>query len=220
MIVCSLNEVEVYGRRAARGAGMFWGLAEEAGKAARWLAERGFPGVELLVRLLTANDGRSYESMAPVILDGHWRAPDGDLCPLCSGAALSDRIDVLAPGEELCLNALAYPLLLAPFLAQSRRSKDASYDLTWPGVRVSVFANGVTLECEEEFAHLCERVDEVNVSVGSYREGHATHDPRIASVKMPISVWRALNALAKCTYVPATEESRARGAGAGRTDND
>ena len=152
MIVCSLNEVEIYGRRAARGAGMPWGLAEEAGKASRWLAERGLPGVELLVRLLMANDGRSYASMAPVIVNGRWQTPAGELCPVCSGAALSDRIDVLARGEEICLSALAYPLLLAPFLDHSWRLDDASYELRWPNVRVSVIAGGVALECQKESA--------------------------------------------------------------------
>jgi hypothetical protein len=103
MIVCSLNEVEAYGRRAARGAGMSWGLAEEAGKAARWLSARGLPGVELLLRLLTANDGRPYACMAPAIDGGRWESPDGELCPVCCGAALSDRIAELVPGEELVL---------------------------------------------------------------------------------------------------------------------
>ena len=220
MIVCSLNEVETYSRRAARGAGMPWGLAEEAGKASRWLAERGLPGVELLVRLLTANDGRLYASMAPVIVDGRWQAPGGELCPVCSGAALSDRIDVLAGGGEICLSALAYPLLLVPFLDPSRRLDDACYELRWPNVRVSVFAGGVTLEYKNEPAHLGERVDEVRLSVGAYGKAHPTHHPRTAGVKMSLSVWRAMDALAKRTYVPATEESRDRGAGAGRTDND
>ena len=40
----SLNEIEAIGKRAARGAGLPWGLAEEAGKAARWLTARGLPG--------------------------------------------------------------------------------------------------------------------------------------------------------------------------------
>ena len=31
----SLNEIEAMGRRAARGAGLHWGIAEEAGKAVR-----------------------------------------------------------------------------------------------------------------------------------------------------------------------------------------
>lgn len=199
---------------------MPWGLAEEAGKASRWLSERGLPGVELLARLLTANDGRSYASMAPVIVDGRWRAPDGELCPVCSGAAVSDRLDALVRGEEICLSRPAYPLLLVPFLDHSRRSTDTSCELRWLDVRVSVFAGSVTAKCEGEAAHLSERVDDVKVSAGARRKAPATHHPRIGGVRVPASAWRAIDALAKRTYVPATEESRARGAGAGRTDND
>ena len=220
MIVCSLSEVETYGRRAARGAGMPWGLAEEAGKASRWLAERGLPGVELLLRLLTANDGRAYSTMAPVIDGKQWRAAVGELCPICSGAALSDRIDVLARGEEICLDALAFPLLLAPFLDPSRGSQDASYELSWPDVRLSIFADGIALICDKKSGHLSERADEVNVSLSTNRSARPSHHPRISGVETPLSVWRAMDALAKRTYVPASEGSRARGAGAGRTDND
>lgn len=220
MIVCSLNEVEVYGRRAARGAGMSWGLAEESGKASRWLAERGLPGVELLVRLLTANDGRAYANMAPVIAGDCWRAADGELCPVCCGAALSDRIDVLERGEEICLSGVAYPLLLAPFLGRSWRSKDASCELCWSNVRVSIFADGVAIESEEDSALMSERAEEVTLSVGRHREAHPTHHPRVGGVRTQRSVWDALDALAKRTYVPASDESRVRGAGAGRIDND
>lgn len=220
MIVCSLNEVEVYGRRAARGAGLPWGLAEEAGKASRWLAERGLPGVELLVRLLTANDGRAYADMAPVISGDLWCAATGDLCPLCCGAALSDRIDVLECGENISLSAVAYPLLLAPFLHRPWRSEDASCELRWPDVCVSIFSSGVDIECADDSSPFSEREEVVEVSGGGNRNTRPSRRPRVAGVRTPRSVWDALDALAKRTYVPASEESRTRGAGAGRTDND
>ncbi len=220
MIVCSLNEVEAYARRAARGAGMHWGLAEEAGKATRWLAERDLPGVPLLAELLTANRERAYEDMAPVIVDGRWRAAKGELCPLCSGAALWDRSDLLTVGEEIHLLALGRPLLLTPFLDQTRRSRGACWELRWTGVRIAVSAGGVAVECSEESALLTGRADEVTVLVGADSSAGPTHRPRTAGVSIPIAAWRTLEALAKRTYVPASEESRARGAGAGSTDND
>jgi hypothetical protein len=220
VIVCSLNEVEIYGRRAARGGGMPWGLAEEAGKASRWLAERGLPGVELLVQLLGANDGRSYASMAPVIANGRWQALDGELCPVCSGVALSDHIDLLTSGKEISLIGLAYPLLLAPFLDRSWRHDEACYEIRGSNACLSVFEDGVTIKCEQKSAHLSEYVEEVKVTAAKHRNAHPAHRPRTAGVKTPLSVWRVMEALAKRTYVPATEESRARGAGAGRTDND
>lgn len=220
MIVCSLNEVETYGRRAARGAGMSWGLAEEAGKAARWLAEHGLPGVELLVRLLTINDGRSYSNMAPEVRDNRWQASAGDLCPVCCGAALCDRAELLAHGSAIHFNDLACPLLLAPFVDCSRSVDGGSCEMRWPNVRLLLSGDGVMLECAKPSAHLSERAEEVRVSLRLSHTVQPTHLPRTEGIETAASAWRALEALAKRTYVPATDESRARGAGAGRTDND
>lgn len=210
----------MYGRRAARGAGMSWGLAEEAGKAARWLAERDLPGVELLARLLTANDGRAYSDMAPVIVGNRWQAPAGELCPVCCGAALCDRIDALPRGHVIHLINLACPLLLAPFLDRPRPSHDASCEMRWPDMRFLLTANGVTLESKSESAHLSERAEEVEITFGTHRSAQPTHHPQPGGIATPPSAWRAIDNLAKRTYVPASDESRARGAGAGRTDND
>lgn len=220
MIVCSLGEIEAYGRRAARGTGMPWGLAEEAGKAARWLSARGLPGVDLLVRLLTANDGRPYESMAPVIDTRRWRSPDGELCPICCGAALSDRLEDLAVGEEIFLTSLACPLLIVPFLELPFCRRDRAYALRWPGFRMWMSALGVALEYEDASLLDGERADQATVSVDTHTPVRPTHQPRIAGVTIARSVWRALDDLGRRTYVPASAESRARGAGAGRTDND
>ncbi|MDX1512125.1 MAG: DUF3726 domain-containing protein [Gammaproteobacteria bacterium] len=220
MIVCSLNEVEMYGRRAARGAGMAWGLAEEAGKAARWLVARGFPGVELLTSLLNANDGRPYEFMAPHIVNGRWQSGDETLCPICTGAALSDRIDLLARNQEISLFRVAFPLLLAPFLNQSPLTNNVCHELRWSSVRVSVWADGVAVDSPRASDLVCGDADVVKLTCGDTPDSGPTHRPRTEGATMPLSVWRALEALAGRTYVPATEESRRRGAGAGRTDND
>ena len=50
----SLAEIDAMGRKAARGAGLPWGLAEEAGRAARHLAAWGLPGPEALAALVAA----------------------------------------------------------------------------------------------------------------------------------------------------------------------
>ena len=48
----ALNEVEATAKRAARGAGYSWGLAEEASKATRWLCAKGIDGSAVLAGLL------------------------------------------------------------------------------------------------------------------------------------------------------------------------
>ena len=93
----SLNEVEALSRKAARGAGLSWGLAEEAGRATRWLVVHGLPGPEVLLAALTRLDGLPHEARAP--LDG-WQARD-TLCPVTTGAALADT--AAAAGGDLRL---------------------------------------------------------------------------------------------------------------------
>lgn len=50
----SLAEIDAQCRKAARGLGCPWGMAEEAGKAARQLAAHGLPGPEALATMLGA----------------------------------------------------------------------------------------------------------------------------------------------------------------------
>jgi hypothetical protein len=52
----SLNEVEVLAQKAARGAGLPWGAAEDTGRAAAWIAARFGPWAAELLALLHAQD--------------------------------------------------------------------------------------------------------------------------------------------------------------------
>lgn len=220
VISCSLGEVEAYARRAARGAGMSWGLAEEAGKAARWLATRGLPGVELLHDLLTANDGRAYAGMAPRIGDGPWRSADGDLCPICCGAALGDRIAALDAGAEVIIEGVAAPLLLAPFLDDPGNPDGAARELRVAAFRIAVSPRGLALLRGDEADLLVPRADEIRIAATTVVTREPSHPPRAVRALVDASVWRAVDDLGRRTYVPASEQSRARGAGAGLIDND
>ena len=57
----SLNEIEVTARKAALGAGLSLGLAEEAGAAAAWLAAAGFPVATLLAAALETSGGEKLQ---------------------------------------------------------------------------------------------------------------------------------------------------------------
>lgn len=215
---CSLNEVEAYARRAARGAGMTWGLAEEAGKAVRWLAARRLSAVPLLAHLLARNDGRSYASLAPVPGDEDWRAPGGTLCPICTGAALSDRQDMPPDsGERLTLAKTACPLLLVPFLAPTA---GMGFAVAWNGVRLLVLPDG---ECRVQgnAAALSATLTE-SVVIEPVRQPPDANAPAAAPEPVAVSedTWRRIATFAQRTCVPASDASRTRGAGAGLSDND
>lgn len=213
----SLNEIEAMGKRAARGAGLDWGLAEEAGKAARWLTARNLPGPEELAELLTRNDSKRYAELAPESVDGVWRAPSGRLCPLIAGAALCDRANEIAAGREIHLGPTAQPMLLAPFAAGASRLTGVAMELTWDGVSMTFMREGVAIEgdrgalaARSAESVCCRRIDEAVVVPSTGEPGR----------DVDAETWSRLNTFAQRTFAPASEASRLAGAGAGLTDND
>lgn len=215
----SLNEIEALGKRAARGAGLDWGIAEEAGKAARWLTAHGLPGPELLAELLTRNEDKSYGELAPVSVDGVWKARSGALCPLIAGAALSDRAAELAAGHEIVLGSIAFPLLLAPYAACGARSRGAPVELSWSDVTLTIAPDG-GLAVEGEISAVTARTVETVRCRPTTRDA-VTPLPGGVGRAVDAETWSRLNAFAHRTFAPATEASRALGAGgAGLVDSD
>ena len=214
----SLNEIEAMGKRAARGAGLDWGIAEEAGKAARWLTAHGLPGPELLAELLTRNEGKSYDELAPVSVEGVWSASSAQLCPLIAGAALSDRADEVAAGRVFELGRLAYPLLLAPYAALGAKSRGSKISLSWPGVTLTIAPDG-GLAVDGDRAQVVTRAVEW-ARCGPAERNAVTPPPGEPDRAVDTQSWSRLDTFAQRTYAPASEASRALGAGSGLADND
>jgi hypothetical protein len=203
----SFNEIEALASKAARGAGLGWGLAEEAGAAARWLAERGFDWAEALLDRL-----RQRVSDDLVIGDGMLRGEV--LCPLRCGAYLADS-GVASGG--IVLDAVAVPTLLLPFVA---RSASAPLEMQiGDGVVVRVAGDvvsyspaGMTLPTAAIVrVRLCDPA-----SVGLGQALPLLSRPRAITSAQA----EALGAFERKTYVPASAQSRLAGAGAGLSDND
>ncbi len=212
-MIFALNEIEALAKRAVRGVGFDWGIAEEAGKSVRWLAAHGLPGPELLADTLTRNEGRAYEDLVPVCADGIWRASCGLLCPLIAGTALADRAKDLASGSLYQLGATTNPLLLLPYAANSVKAGVTGIELTWPDAVISIGA-GVVIEGDDKALATataawvqCSGV-ETSLSGMSVRETYR--------YSLDVTEYERLNDFAQRTYAPATEESRVRGAGADR----
>ncbi|MEE4237049.1 MAG: DUF3726 domain-containing protein [Anderseniella sp.] len=189
----SLNEVEVMATKAANGAGRPWGLAQEAGMAAARLEAMGLPGAGSLLGLLEATDG------------------EADLrrrCPVLEGAHLCD---LAGAGLPVSFDAMHEPLLLAPFLMQA----GVAATISWPGCEVDVRADGLTVRGKAAGAGL-----PVTVHVAAGTGDAAQLKPQPGAVDIAGEIWEALGRFAHRTYVPATEASRLKGAGAGLTDND
>jgi len=142
----TLAEVESYLRKAAQATGLGWGLAEEAGKAARWLAAFDLPGPEISLAHLQQLDGRDYKKYFPANIDTRWQAQGDYLCPIVSGAALADRAGQMLAGTEFKLGEIAYPLLLVATIGQAARYHKTTFTTSWANIRVNCYENGIRIE--------------------------------------------------------------------------
>ena len=212
----TLSEIESSLRKCARAVGLDWGIAEEAGKAARWLAALQLPGPEsMLAHLLSLRDV-DYQTWAPVVGTSLWRARGELLCPVMTGAAMADRSARLLAGETICLGATAYPLLLVATMGQAARFHQTAFTTRWDDLEISCFGHALTISGDQS-ALLASRTDGVI----------CCHSPQAVPVQeastlayaIDAETLRSIDALAFETYAPASEVSRA-GAGAGLTDND
>ena len=229
----SLNELESLCRKAARGAGFGWGAAEEAGRAARWLASFGLPGPDLLLARLARFDGPGeggrpcgggnlpVQALSPRSLDGDWRSAGDTLCPIHAGAALSDTAERVAERGELTLHEVLCPLLLAPFAALVARQVGRPVSIGWADLLVTCdgdapWLNGTRSHAADELADAVRCVVSIDTGAAQGTE-LGERAARVTRATPGTDVVAALEGFAQRTYAPATEESRQRGAGGAST---
>ncbi len=213
LIILSLPEIAGLAVRAARGAGYTWGMAEESGFAAVWLAKYGFDWANALLGRLSGD-----RNVTVVPSEGIWRS-DRPVCAMHAGAALADfaKLPEGPLGGGVVLGDLYGPLCLLPFAARAAQ------------------INGVALDVLVDAA-LWARVDKSSVRVAeprlnTLRAAMITVRPA-ATVNLTLApndcqrtaaisklTYAQLDALALQMTVPATAQSRA-GAGATGSDND
>lgn len=218
----SHNEVTSLCMKAARGAGMSWGLAEEAGFAAAWLVQHGINGPSHLCTHLNQSQGRSqgrpWSDMCPTVTPHGWLAPAGHaLCPIALGASLCDYAGLpegLKAGSSLKIGKVDHPVLLIPFLVATGVSNDILIDIDCTGGPVPLDGRSDALKQAETLLEGRQTPITLTARVGKTQALTAGKTPHI-----PAKVIAALNALAMRTTVPSSESSRA-GAGSTTPDND
>jgi len=214
----SRNEVASLCIKAARGAGMSWGLAEEAGFAAAWLVNHGINGPRHLSAHLDRAQGRAWGDLCPTVTLGEWQAPvNHALCPIALGATLCDYAGLregIQAGASLKIGKVDHPVLLIPFLAGIAASNDILFDIAWAGGAASLDGG------HQALIRAATALDGQHVAItltarfGKPLAAIAGKAPNIAAETIA-----ALNTLAMRTTVPSSESSRA-GAGSATTDND
>ena len=219
----SLNEIEASARKATRGAGMSWGLAEEAGKATRWLAARGLPSVSVLLALLLKNDGKNYNSLRPQNLSNSWYALGGTLCPVITGSSLNDLAHIIVSGHGIKLETVSCPALILPILGRASKALGHGFNVNWEGVEINILPDALYLgtgTIQDLGQIIAPEVVVSGLGSDSSMLSGSKIDRVVQGVALRDQEWCDLQIFAVRTYVPASEESRLLGAGAGLSDND
>lgn len=213
----SLNEIEAMSKRAARGAGLSWGMAEEAAKGTRWLSAFGLSGSGLLADLLDLNDQVPFEEVSPVSLTSDmWRAPSDRMSPLIAGASLSDCAVRLQERGAIDMAEVSFPLLAVPFAGGAALRLGVVVAVEWDGARLATDGHEL---CVQGSKDALEARHATKVTFTAPAEMTGRSEPVMRADVTPQN-WARLSAFAHRTFAPATEESRLLGAGAGLSDND
>lgn len=200
-MIYSLNETTALLLKAARGAGMSWGYAQEAAFATLWLEQRQIEGTEALCTVLRTRGRHNSQS-------GSLLADSG---PISVGCRLTDLMPDL--GEEALYEAIVAPVLTLPYIHQYAGLKNIALKVTGDGW--TAWSDGTHFTFEGTPSH--HRQDLTLSRIDHPVTDGAALIPRIA---LRPDHLRDLNHYAHRTYAPATEASRLAGAGAGLNDND
>ena len=210
-LVLSSNEIDAMAKKAAKGAGMAWGIASDAGRATRWLADHGLRGPELLADLLDWRDGRTHAEVAPPDVGLSWADHPAALDPVVVGTVCADLAGRLASGRAE-LGRVRPPLLLGFALSVAAARTGTALVARWADAALGVTADGASAQGSL-------LATEALVTVEPGRLDGARLAAPAAGWSVDPAAWARLEAFAHRTYAPDTEASRLRGAGAGLIDD-
>jgi len=209
----SLNELESLARKAARGAGYDWGLAEEAGRAVRWLACHRVAGAEALCLVLAARqEGRLCMPVIDNLRGGASAWGALVLCPIALGAAICD-FGVLP--DQVDFGRVAVPLLLVPAVSAFAARSGQAVQLSAGGLSYWCDADGASLAAANPI--LPDADVTLKIRPGPARTGG---QPGHSRAVVAAGVLGQLTDFAHRTYAPATQASRAGAGASGSSDAD
>jgi len=214
MISLSRNEIRAECEKALRGTGLPWGIARDGGMMASWLGGMGLPflgGINRAVETIAQDQGSGRDPVSVVSVP---------LVAPAFGLVMAEQ--VAATGTSWTGRVLAPRFLLAgaAILAQEQGVRLAMLS----GGKLKVIADAGQVAAEADGWQDGEYTLECLNEGKDLPQGARHHLTLLAAFPdkpalVPEACWQRLGTYAKETYVPETEEKRARGAGAGNIDN-
>lgn len=206
-ITLSFNEVLSSARKAAVGAGLAYGVAEDIGMAAAWLSARGIDGIAATIQALEAVDPQGRRNVADAVATR--AAVDG-----------VTAIDALCAREttgKVVLRHVDAPAMLVGLAGVAVANLGLSIQLTFPGGQSLLLphATGIRDVIGDD-----RNIDISMTCLGENGGVLPDWDSPVRPHGCDENAYRKAMQLAARTYVPASKASRSRGAGTSKSDND
>ena len=201
----TLSEIDTTSKRATRGAGFSWGIAEEVGKNMRLLELYGLPGIKNLNKFLKDYKEKQFQKIT--LISETNNASKNPFCPITLGTNFIDQVNLLDKKLNIQISNLAFPILFIPFVSRASeiigkkiflKVDDKEFLLN---LNQSIYSNYLKNE-------ILENCNNINIS---FLENNNSFNE---------DEWKELYKLSEDTFVEETESLKIGGAGAGLTDND
>ena len=199
----SLSEIDTTSKRASKAAGFSWGVAEEIGKAIRSLELFGLPGIKNLNLYLNKIEKKHPEKISKIDKENK----NKELCPIYSGVAFLDQCKKLEILKNIKFYNVNYPILILPFISKASeilgrkiliKFNKSSFLMNF---NKSIFSNNLQ-NYDIDLAN--------EISVEFLENKNSFSDTE----------WKELYKISEKTFVEESDSLKAKGAGAGLTDND
>ena len=201
----TLSEIDTTSKRATRGAGFSWGIAEEVGKNMRLLELFGLPGIKNLNKFLKDYKEKQFQKITLISETNY--ASKNPFCPITLGTNFIDQVNLLDKKVNIQISNLAFPILFIPFVSRASEivgkkiflkvdDKEFLFNLNQ-----SIYSNYLKNE-------ILENCNNINIS---FLENNNSFNE---------DEWKELYKLSEDTFVEETESLKIGAAGAGLTDND
>ena len=200
----SFSEIDTVVKRATKGVGFSWGVAEEVGKNIKLLEMFGLPGLKNLNNYFNSLKSKKFQNLTFISSQNQSKIP---YCPIISGINFLDQVHTLEGFEKIEFENFAFPILFIPFLSRSSEIIGKKIFLKIDEKEFllnhnqSIYSNYLKNE-------ILETCNTVNISFIENNNSFNENE------------WKELYKLSEDTFVEETESSKIGAAGAGLTDND
>tara|TARA_B100000965_G_scaffold47121_1_gene34505 strand:- start:43 stop:654 length:612 start_codon:yes stop_codon:yes gene_type:complete len=201
----TLSEIDTTSKRAAKGAGFSWGIAEEVGKNMRLLELFGLPGVKNLNKFLKDYKEKQFHKIT--LISETNNANKYPFCPITLGTNFIDQVNLLDKKNNIQILNVAFPILFLPFASRASeiigkkiflKIEEKEFLLN---LNQSIYSNYLKNE-------ILETSNTINISFIENNNSFNENE------------WKELYKLSEDTFVEETESLKIGAAGAGLTDND